>query len=161
MTTLQYIFLLTVTCLCVSCRSNAEPTNDTPMPIIVLLDQYNKPATEVMLKIDYGMIISNGDTSKKPDYYLFFRKQKRTVKTQNFDKFLSEIKEIPDNSMIDMIGKCTVGFYTPYGVDIEKEYSQTMELLKKKNCILVESMEQDERHAMFCYCLQDFEILEE
>jgi len=134
-----------------------------PLPIIVLPDVRNTSAPKryVMLHLDYGLIISNGDTKSAPSYYLFCRDEKRIVKTHDVQVFLSELQKIPDHSKIDMVSKCTVPFYTQYGVNIDKEYQQVMDLLKQKQCILIESLEDDERHASFCYCEGGFTILDE
>ena len=114
-----------------------------------------------MLRLDYGLIISNGDTNGVPRYYLFCRDQKRIAKTHDVQVFLSELEKIPDHSKIDMVSKCTVPFHTQYGVNIDKEHQQVIDMLKRKQCILIDSREDDERHASVCYCEGGFTILDE
>ncbi|MDD2709850.1 MAG: hypothetical protein PHV34_17845 [Verrucomicrobiae bacterium] len=132
------------------------------MPIIKLSGAHARVAANkyVMLKMDYGLIIDNGDKKYGADYYLFLRNERRIVKTRNVRVFLTEIVKLPDGSEIDVIGKCTVPFYNEYGVKIDNEYARVMDLLRRKNCRLIGSFEEDKRHASFCYCGTGFTILD-
>ena len=142
-----------------------------PMPIILLPPPRNSsvPRKHVMLYLNYGLIVDNED--KKPSYYLFSHNSKRIYKTHDVANFLRELNKIPEKSMIDMINKCTASFYEDgrgvrgggyeYGVNIKKEYAQIMKLLQRKKCVFVRSLDQDVRHASFCYCETGFQILED
>lgn len=132
-------------------------------PIIVLPDARDKssPKKYVMLRIEYGLIISNGDVKSAPSYYLFCRDEKRILKTHDVNVLLAELEKLPDRAAVDLIDKCTVPFYTQYGVNIAKQYKSVMDLLRRKRCKVVTSLEDDERHASFCYCEGGFTILGE
>jgi hypothetical protein len=137
----------------------------TPMPIIVQPDARDKtdtPKQYVMLKLPYGLIIHNGDYPPgAPLFCLFDRDEKRILKTQNVNVLLTELKRIPDGATIDMVSKCTVAFYNQYGINIDEQYEKIASVLKKKRFKLVDSLEDDERHASFCYCEGGFTLLDE
>ncbi len=158
--------LLLATLLALSGCVNFTPVRQIgePIPIIVLPDARDKTALKryVILKLPYGLIIHNGDyPDGAPLYCLFIRNQKRILKTQDVDSLLAELKKFPDGAKIDMISKCTIPFYTQYGVNIDEQYKAIMSLLKRKQFKLVSSLEDDERHASFCYCEGGFTILDE
>lgn len=148
------------------CQQQKVNSAGQPIPIILLADKYTKPNIPrryVMLKIEYGMIITNtGADIKIPEYYLFCRDQKRIVKTTNADEFISELEKIPDGSRIDIISKCSVPFYinTDESVDISDQYRKIMDVLARKKCVLIESLDDDPNHIFFCYCETGYTILD-
>lgn len=134
-----------------------------PIPIILLADKYTKPDIPrryVMLKIEYGMIISNIDVNNAPEYYLFCRDQKRIFKTTDINEFLAELEKIPDGSRIDMVSKCSVPFNSNFGINIDAECAEIAELSERKKFTFVESLDDDPNHATFCYCENGFTILD-
>ncbi len=135
------------------------------IPIIVPPDARGKSATPkqyVMLKLPYGLIIHNGDYPPgAPLFCLFDRDKKRIMKTQDVNVLLAELKGIPDGATIDMVSKCTVAFYNQYGINIDEQYEKISALFKQKRFTLVRSLEDDVRHASFCYCEGGFTILDE
>lgn len=133
-----------------------------PMSIIALPAKPGSTTIEsyVKLQLPYGLIISNADTKKPPSYYLFCRDNRTIVKTDDVDAFLAELERLPDGVTIDRVSKCTVGFYTQHGVKMDKEYERVSSLLKRKRFKLVSSLEEDPRHASFCYCETGFIILD-
>jgi hypothetical protein len=139
------------------------PQAGNPIPIIVLpnIRDTTSPKRYVMLMLEYGLIISNADTNSAPSYYLFCRDDKRIMKTHDVDAFLAELEALPDGVTIDMVSKCTAPFYTQYGVNIDEQYNRISALLKRKRFKLVSSLEDDNRHASFCYCEGGFTILDE
>lgn len=143
-------------------RDTTQEEADGPLAIILLKDarHISSPERHVMLQLDYGLIISNADTNRPPAYYLFSRKERRRFRTENVNAFLLELSRIPDGRAVDMVSKCTVPFYTQYGAKMDAEYARVMSMLKKKQCILVNSLEEDPRHASFCYCETGFTILD-
>ena len=114
----------------------------------------------VGLQLDYGLIVSNGDTNCAPRYYLFCRNEKRIVMTKNAKAFLAELDTLPDGATVDLVSKCTVPFYTQYGVGITNEYNSVITALHRKRARLVSSLEDDGRHTSFCYCGSRITILE-
>jgi hypothetical protein len=74
--------------------------------------------------------------------------------------FLTELEKLPDGTTIDKIAKCTVPFCTQWGVDIEKELVRINALYTKKKFSFVRSLDDDKRHATFCYCEGGFTILD-
>jgi hypothetical protein len=135
------------------------------MPIIAKPDARDKTGTPrqyVMLKLPYGLIIHNGDYPPgAPLFCLFDRDEKRIMKTQDVDVLHAELKKIPDGATVDMVSKCTVAFYNQYGINIDQQYEKISALLKQKRFKLVHSLEDDDRHASFCYCEGGFTILDE
>jgi len=118
----------------------------------------------VYLKLDYGLILHNAGPGRPPRparYHLFSRRERRTLATEKIEELLAAIRLIPDGSTIDFIGKCTIGFDSPYGRDIDRERAAVTALLDEKRCRRVTTLEEDERHASFCTCERKFTILEE
>lgn len=132
------------------------------MPIIVLPDVPLErfPNRYVMLRLEYGIIISNLDITKLPEYYLFYRDDNKILKTKDVKVFIEELNKLPEECTIDNISKCTVPFYSQYGVNINKEWKLVKEIVDKKRFKMVYSQEDDSRHATFCYCERGFKILE-
>jgi len=134
---------------------------DKPMSIIALPDRRANVVKEyVKLRLPYGIIVSNAYTNSPPSYYIFSRDERKILKTEDVDVFLAELKDLPDGATVDRISKCTVGFYTQYGVKMDEQYRRITALLKRKRFKLVSSLEDDEKHASFCYCETGFTILE-
>ena len=133
---------------------------DKPMSIIALPDRRAGGVKDyVKLRLPYGIIVSNADTNSPASYYLFCRDKRTILKTEDVDVFLAKLKDLPDGATVDRISKCTVGFYTQYGVKIDEQYKRITALLKRKRFKLVSSLENDEKHASFCYCETGFTIL--
>jgi len=132
------------------------------MPIIALPEKLGSKTIKeyVTLRLPYGIIISNADTKSAPRYYLFSSKQKTILNTHDVGVFLAEVEKIPDGATIDMVSKCTVPFNTEYGVNIDEENKRVYALLERKRFRLVSSLEDDEKHASFCYCETGFTILD-
>lgn len=150
--------------LAAGCSFFASPApGDEPMPVVRLVDRMGGGRTDelVMLRIDYGLIVYNGRKGKPPQYRLYDRRRRDCLVTEDIDAFIEALEEIPDGAEIDMIDKCTVGFHSPIGVQVEKEYARIMELLKKKRCRLIESFEDDMRHTFFCYCEYEWSFVHE
>ncbi len=130
-----------------------------PLPIIALRNRWetNAPTKYVMLHLDYGIIMPYS-RKDPPDfwYYLFSRHERKIIKTQDFGVFMREVKRIKNGSTIDFVGKCTSGFLTT----VLMSDPSFVDLLKRKKCTVVSSMEGDKRHASFCYCERDYTILE-
>ncbi len=143
-------------------RAAPQEEADGPLPIVLLKGarHISSPERYVMLQFEYGLIISNADTNRPPAYYLFSRKEQRRFRTEDVDAFLSELSRIPDGRVVDMISKCTAPFYTQYGVKMDAEYARVMSMLKKKRFTLINSLDEDPRHASFCYCETGFTILD-
>jgi hypothetical protein len=144
-------------------QNNADrKLNDEPMSIIALPDKRGKVSIKqyVKLQLPYGMIVSNADTNSPPSYYLFSRDKRTILKTHDVVAFLAELEKLPDGVTIDMISKCTVPFYTPKGVNIDAQYKKITALLERKRLRLVSSLEDDAKHASFCYCETGFIILD-
>ena len=140
----------------------ARKLNDAPMSIIALPEKRGKTSIKeyVKLQLPYGMIVSNADTNSPPSYYLFSRDKRTILKTHDVVVFLAELEKLPDGVTIDMISKCTVPFYTPKGVNIDAQYKKITALLERKRLRLVSSLEDDAKHASFCYCETGFIILD-
>jgi len=159
--------ILLIVFLALAGCSALSPDRQTaaPMPIIVKPDARDKTSTPkqyVMLKLPYGLIIHNGDYPPgAPLFCLFDRDQKRIMKTQDVNVLLAELKKVPDGVTIDMVSKCTVAFYNQYGINIDEQYEKISALLEQKRFKLVQSLEDDDRHASFCYCEGGFTILDE
>ena len=159
----NYIILLIVLLASSGCVSPGRVgLNDEPMSIIALPEKWGSATIKdyVTLQLPYGIIVSNADTNSAPSYYLFSRNKRTILKTHDIDMFLAEVDKLPDGASIDMISKCTVPFHTQYGVNIDEQYKNISALLERKRFRLVTSLEDDERHASFCYCENGFIILE-
>lgn len=158
----KYIILL-IALVAVSCNAFAVPKNQVsrPMSIIALPNGQDHSLIKdyVQLKLPYGMIVSNGDTNSAPSYYLFCRDKRTILKTEDVDVFLAGLEALPKGATIDMVSKCTVGFYTQYGINIDNQYKKISSLLKQKQFKLISSMEDDELHTFFCCCETGFIIL--
>ena len=140
--------------------ARAQVTNPAMSIIVLVPGEACSTQRVVGLQLDYGLIVSNGDTNSAPSYYLFCRNEKRIVKTQDVNAFLAELDRLPDGATIDLVSKCTVPFYTQYGVSITNQYNSIMALLRRKRARLVTSLEDDIRHASFCYCGSRITILD-
>jgi len=136
--------------------------NDEPMSIIAIPEKWGSTAIKeyVTLQLPYGIIVSNADTNSAPSYYLFSRSRRTILKTHDVDVFLAEVDKLPDGVTIDMVSKCTVPFYTQYGVNIDEQYKKISALLERKRFRLVSCLGDDEKHASFCYCETGFIILD-
>ena len=82
------------------------------------------------------------DFSRQSEYYLFNNVRKQIFKTKSFDEFIAEIKQIPNNTIIRDIGKCTIPFSCEMPDNLSEELT---EVIKEKECTL-------EDKIMFCYC---------
>jgi hypothetical protein len=140
----------------------ARKLNDAPMSIIALPEKRGAASIKeyVKLQLPYGMIVSNADTNSPPSYYLFSRDMRTILKTHDVVVFLAELEKLPDGATLDMISKCTVPFYSKNGVNIDEQYKKITALLERKRFKLVSSLEDDAKHASFCYCETGFIILD-
>lgn len=134
-----------------------------PMSIIALPEKYGSETIGeyVKLRLPYGMIVSNGNTNSAPRYCLFCRDKRTILNTTDVDVFLKGLEALPDEAVIDMVGKCTVPFYTKSGVDIDEQYKKISSLLERKRFKVVRSDDDDGRHVLFCYCMTGFIILDQ
>ncbi len=154
------IVMLIAIMFSVSCTTfNKEEAPPTPMPVIVLSGPGDaagpNPPSQVVqyLKMEYGLIIDNWSDPEEATFYLFLRDEKRVVATQDAEVFIDALKSLPDGAKIDMIGKCTVGFYHKYGKNIDEEYAAIQKVMKDKQFELFDTHEHpDPRHLFFCYC---------
>jgi hypothetical protein len=143
-------------------NNTARKLNDAPMSIIALPEKRGEASIKqyVKLQLPYGMIVSNADTNSPPSYYLFSRNMRTILEARDVVVFLAELEKLPDGVTIDMISKCTVPFYIKNGVNIDEQYKQITALLERKRFKLVSSLEEDAKHASFCYCETGFIILD-
>lgn len=157
---------LILICIFIFFQLSCAPVKRTtviPLPIIMIPDarDESKPKQYVMLKLPYGIIIQNGTSIEtKASYHFFDRDKKIIMKTLDVNKLISKLKNIPDKSKIDMISKCTIGFYNEYGANIDNYYKKLKNIFKQKKFNFIYSEKNDKRHASFCYCETGFMILE-
>lgn len=159
----NYIILALLLAIAEGCAS-VEPAEQRVESMSIIAIPERKGSTTirefVKLKLPYGMIVSNGDKKSAPEYYLFYRDKKAILRSTDVDALLEKLEALPNGATIDIIGKCTVPFCTEYGVNIDEQCKKISALLDRKRFKIVSSLEDDERHASFCYCETGFMILD-
>jgi len=149
--------------LMAGCSAPPRAPDGPPLPIIALPDLRTETPDRryVMLRLPYGLIVSNMDYPETPPLYcLFCRDERRIVKTRDLAVFLAELERLPDRAVVDWIDKCTVPFCSEYGVNLDRELAAIRAVERRQRFQAVRSLEDDPRHAGFCYCEGGFTILD-
>ena len=137
---LMLLFLLYTGC------TSTQPAS-SGFPIVELT--YRDRTEKVNLRSDYGYIVHwVGVEGRKPVFYVFDRKSRSRIKTDRWERFIQELKRLPDGIEIDAVGKCSAPF--AWGMP-ESNREELRQVLKQKS-IRVIDVEDVTKHVMFCYC---------
>jgi len=145
---LTLLFLLFAGC------SSTQPAS-SGFPIVELT--YRDRTEKVNLRSDYGYIVHwVGVEGRKPVFYVFDRKRRSRIKTDRWERFIQELKSLPDGIEIDAVGKCSAPFAWGMPESNRKELQQVLE----KKSIREIDVEDVTKHVLFCYCeAGDFRVL--
>ena len=94
--------------------------------------------------MDWSILLFYDDNIKSY-YFIFNNIKKQIFRTKSFERFLEEIKKIPNNTMIRNIEKCSAPFSYMMPEDLRDQLYTT---IQAKNCILEEKI-------MYCYCFAE------
>lgn len=154
-------------------KSQPSPADSAkPLRIIKLTSVYKTPTPKVTwseLKLPYGIIIDALDRKEygqRPTYYLFCRDERRIVATEDFAVFMKELKRIKPKSEVDFIDRCSCPFFPvsdpsdPSSAEFDEKYRQMMRWLEQNHMRIVNSIDEDGRHALMCFCESRFEVLD-
>ena len=139
--------------LCVGCTST-QPASPG-FPIVEL--KYRDRTEKVNLRSDYGYIVHwVGVEGQKPVFYVFNRKRRSRIKTDRWERFIQELKSLPDGIEIDAVGKCSAPF--AWGMT-EAKRKKLQQVLEQKSIRVIDS-EDLSKHVLFDYCeAMDFRVL--
>jgi len=114
-------------------------------PIVEL--KYRDRTELVGLLADYGYIV-DWPKGRKPSFYVFDRKRRSRFKTDRWERFIQELKRLPEGIEIDAVRRCTASF--SYGMPRSK-YKELRKVLDERSIRTI-SIDDLTRHVMFCYC---------
>lgn len=114
-------------------------------PIVEL--KYQDRTKLVHLLSNYGYII-DWPEGRRPLFYVFDRKQRSRTRTDRWERFIQELKRLPDGIEIDAVRRCMVPFARGM------PHSKSKELQKILDAKFIKRVSIDDRtkHVIFCSC---------
>ncbi|MEJ2201322.1 MAG: hypothetical protein P8X63_09975 [Desulfuromonadaceae bacterium] len=140
---MKKLLLIIICLLQIGCFASKRSSTDFPIVKLV----YRDHTTLVNLISNFGYIV-DWPENKQPTFYVFNRKKHTRVKTDQWETFIQELKQLPGGIEIDEIGKCTVPF--SWGMP-ETQKKELQQVLASKSIKIIDKLDH-RNHVNFCYC---------